>query len=126
MQYLVSSLNVFHSNKLLSVFVPHEPSHTKIPSPNILDKLVFFHLQKHTLIFNFLEITAVSDKSPKGCDQNNLKSLNQTRIISPRWEHRIPNGINDCERLCFEKEAKNIMFATFSYFIVTILFFTRL
>ena len=86
MQYLVSSLNVFHSNKLLSVFVPHEPSHTKIPSPNILDKLVFFHLQKHTLILNFLEITAVSDKITKRV------SLKQPQISEPDKNYKPQMG----------------------------------
>jgi len=37
---LFTSLNILHSNKLISVLVPHEPSHPKIPRPNITDQLI--------------------------------------------------------------------------------------
>jgi len=42
---LLATLDVFHGNKLLGLLVPHEPSHPKIPSSQILDSLILIHNQ---------------------------------------------------------------------------------
>jgi len=42
---LLTTLDVFHGNKLLGLLVPHEPGHPKIPSSQILDSLILFHNQ---------------------------------------------------------------------------------